>query len=299
MVQYVLKAHLHTHRGAQRDNCVGGSPKNSLQPAVCIPGAISPSKAFLISQRSLGAQRQVGTELRISEEGTLCLLGLSQGCPRGVPALVARHEIHPDEVNTRAPQEWEELLPGEWDACGLGCPSVGCRGPGESQPAVLLCVMVCTTNLTLGLWAWGLKCPGAWSWWDWDLGAAVGQTELLSPAAGGMGTDVCVCAFSPVHLCAVQPQGRGGWGSWCCVSALSVGPCCLCCQLCVSVYTGYKCTLCCLSWRRTLLKAQCWSPGTELPQPHLPWAVTPCTICCIKSRVSLGEMYKEGWYLVL
>lgn len=221
-----------SQRSSEGQQC-GGEPKEFPVP---IPGAISPSKAFLISQRSLGAQRQVGTWIKDFRGRDTLSAGAFPGLSQRSLSPCGQAWNPLRWVNTRAPWDWEELLPGAWDTGGLGSLR-GLPGPGESQPAVPLCVTVCTTNLAVGLWPWGLKYLGAWSWGDWDLGAAVGQTELLSPAARGMCTDVCSCAFSLMELCTVQPQGWGGWGSWCCVSALSVGPYCLCCQLCVSVYT--------------------------------------------------------------
>lgn len=119
--------------------------------------------------------------------------------------------------------------------------------------------------------------------------------EFPSPAAGGMCTDVCICTLSLVHFCTVQPGG-GKDEAVGAVGALSVCPCCLCCSsVCLSMWLL---NAPCPSWGYLLSLSAGGTPSTELPQPHLSWTVRPCTICCIKSRVSLGEVYKYGWYSV-
>lgn len=54
-------------------------------------------KPFWSARGAWGHKDRWEPELRISEDGTLSLLGLSQGCPSGVSALVARRETRPDE----------------------------------------------------------------------------------------------------------------------------------------------------------------------------------------------------------
>lgn len=204
----MLKAHLHTNRGAQRDNSVGSSPNNSLHPDVPIPGAISTTKAFLISQRSPGAQNP---ELRIAEEGTLLM---SAG---HFPGLFQRsvspcdHAWNPPRwVNTRAP-------------LGLG---------GAAAWGVGHCGLGCLSGL---LRTWGIPT-----------------------------TSTCVCDGLYHHL--------GG-------GAVALG----------AQISG------CMQLVRLGSRGSCWA---GVPEPHLSQTLRPCTISCIKSRVSLGEVQEDGWYLV-
>lgn len=216
-------------------------------------------------------------ELRTSDEGTLCLLSLSQ-----VSALVARHGTHPDESTP-------ETL-GLRRSCflGRGTHGLGCLSGTPNQ--LYLCVWG-SAPPNYGPEGSNVRCMklvrlgSRGSCW----------AEFPSPAAGGMCTDVCICTLSLVHFCTVQPGGWEGWGCWCCgcslcLSLLSV------LQQCVSIHVVINAP--CPSRGYLLSLSAGGTPSTELPQPHLSWTVRPCTICCIKSRVSLGEVYKYGWYSV-
>lgn len=143
----MLKAHLHTHRGAQRDNNVEGAQRipcsrsRSHQPIKSLSDQLEEPRGY---------KDRWEPELRISEGGTLCLLRFSQGCPRGVSALVARHETHPDESIPEHLGTGRSCCLGRGTQVGWGLS--GLPGPRESQPAVPVCVTVCTTTLAVGLW---------------------------------------------------------------------------------------------------------------------------------------------------
>ena len=94
---YVIKAGLHAHKGALRDN-----DKSRAQIIPCpaahrpILGALSPSEAHLHKPRGAQTQGQVGTQITDLEEGTPCM-GTSLGCPRRASALWSRCDIHQDK----------------------------------------------------------------------------------------------------------------------------------------------------------------------------------------------------------
>lgn len=108
------------------------------------------------------------------------MLGLSQGYPRGVSALVARHETHPDKSAPEHLWGWEELLPGVWDtgvsqwaAEDLGNPSqlyrcVGWSAPPKGCEAVALRAQMsrCMQLVRLGprgsCWAERVPEPSCW-----------------------------------------------------------------------------------------------------------------------------------------
>ena len=59
----------------------------------------------------------------------------------------------------------------------------------------------------MALW---FVCPFDSKWGDWDPGAAAGQTECLSPIAGGIHI-VHVCIYSlTIHLHLAQPDKGAG-----------------------------------------------------------------------------------------
>lgn len=88
---YVIKEALHTHRGAQSGNSKMGNPNNTL-PCLLTYRSHQPIRGLPPkAQRSTGAQRQLGTEIRDSEEGKSCPERL-QGCPRKGSAPQSRHE---------------------------------------------------------------------------------------------------------------------------------------------------------------------------------------------------------------
>ena len=43
---------------------------------------------------------------------------------------------------------------------------------------------------------WGLVCPGACNWADWNRGATTGQAKCLSPSAGG----ICVVCIVYMYI---------------------------------------------------------------------------------------------------
>lgn len=79
------------------ETVAGGQPNPHLSPAAfkIFPGGVVPSEAPG-AQRSAGAQRWVGTQIKDSEEQTLCP-GSSEGCPTGALAPVSKCETYHEE----------------------------------------------------------------------------------------------------------------------------------------------------------------------------------------------------------
>lgn len=89
------KAHIHTHRGVQRDNDRRGTPKVLFQATSRpITVAISPSNTHLHKpRRTQGHNGRQESKLEIPQEQPPCL-DSSQGCPIRVPNPVPKHKNH-------------------------------------------------------------------------------------------------------------------------------------------------------------------------------------------------------------
>lgn len=239
-----------SQRSSEGQQC-GVSPKNSLLPAVPFPGAISPTKASLISQRSLGAQGKVGTWIKdFGRRDTLS----AEPFPGLSPCGQAWNP--PRWVNTRAPWAWEELLPGAWDTWAGVCQWVLSTW---GLPASCPCVCEGLHHQTMALRA---QMSSAWNWWDWDLGAAAGQSSWAQLLEGCV--QMCVSVTSgPLHRSARGVRRMRLlvlWGCSLCLSLPSVLPAvCVCTHVVINASCPSRGYLLSLSAGGT--------PGTELPQP--------------------------------
>lgn len=95
MLGYVIKPHLHTHRGAQRNNSRCGSPRTPCL-AYCRPitGVINPSNAHLQKPRRAQRHKHKWEPKLKTQKGHPALVP-----PRMVPGLAAlsSHETLQDE----------------------------------------------------------------------------------------------------------------------------------------------------------------------------------------------------------
>ena len=93
--KYLCDKYLHTHKAAQRDNGRWGNSINTL-PQLLQALSQEPSahhRSISTIPEEHRAQRQAGTQIKDSEEGTSCL-GASQGCPRRPSAPLSRYDTH-------------------------------------------------------------------------------------------------------------------------------------------------------------------------------------------------------------
>lgn len=93
-----------------------GNPNNTL-PCL-LPGPYRSHQPIRSpppqAQRTKGAQRQLGTQIRDSEEGKFCP-GPSQGCPRKGSVPQSRHETYQEESTSEHPWDQGRSLPSTWD----------------------------------------------------------------------------------------------------------------------------------------------------------------------------------------
>lgn len=97
LLGYTIKALLHTHKGAQRDNGRRGSPDNTLATPRPVPGATSSSKACVPKPR--GAQAHKGTwKLKLRTQGINDISKPLPGEPQlqsaGVKPIIKSHQDH-------------------------------------------------------------------------------------------------------------------------------------------------------------------------------------------------------------